>query len=88
MAVRTPFVGIKNRRLARTYGAQQGPQSTHGRGTPFREELVEQRRERLLGRAHLGPASVVHKPKRPRTEAPVRGRKKPPGQMHVKRDGG
>ncbi|KFA87875.1 hypothetical protein Q664_44620 [Archangium violaceum Cb vi76] len=62
--------------------------SSKGRPTPFRDELPLLRRERLLARARLGPASEPHLPKRPHGEVPVRGRKKPPSQMHLKRDGG
>jgi hypothetical protein len=88
MAVRTDTVGIKNRRHAATYTVQTGPQTSKGRPTPFRDELPLLRRERLLARARLGPAAQPHLPKIPHGEVPVRGRKKPPSQMHIKRSGG
>jgi hypothetical protein len=88
MAVRTDTVGIKNRRHAAAHAVQHGQQASKGKPLPFRDELPLLRRDRLLARARLGPASEPHLPKIPRTAAPVRGRKKPPSQMHLKRDGG
>jgi hypothetical protein len=89
MAVRTDTVGIKNRRQAEVRAAQPSQQASKGRkATPFQDELALLRREKLLARARLGPAAEPHLPKIPRTVAPVRGRKKPPSQMHLKRDGG
>ena len=88
MAVRTDTVGIKRRRLAQAHAAQSGQQASKGKPIPFRDELPLLRRDRLLARAKLGPASEPHLPKTPRLEAPVRGRKKPPSQMHLKRHGG
>jgi hypothetical protein len=88
MAVRTDIVGIKNPRQASAHAAQPSQQASKGKLTPFRDELPLLRRERLLARARLGPAAEPHLPKIPRAEAPVRGRKKPPSQMHIKRQGG
>jgi hypothetical protein len=88
MAVRTDIVGIKRRRQADAPSAQPSQQASKGRATPFQDELPLLRRERLLARARLGPAAEPHRPKIPRTVAPVHGRKKPPSQMHIKRDGG
>ncbi|MCY1082718.1 hypothetical protein [Archangium lansingense] len=88
MAVRTDTVGIKNRRHAATHAVQHGPQTSKGKPIPFRDELPLLRRERLMARARLGPASEPRLPKTPHPEAPVRGRKKPPSQMHLKRSGG
>jgi hypothetical protein len=88
MAVRTDTVGIKNLRQARDYAAHPGPQALKGKPTPFRDELPLLRRERLLARARLGPASEPRRPKILRAEVPVRGRKKPPSQMHIRRNGG
>ncbi|QRN98211.1 hypothetical protein JRI60_03840 [Archangium violaceum] len=88
MAVRTDTVGIKNLRQADVHAAQSGQQTSKGRPLPFHDELPALRRERLLARARLGPAAEPHLPKIPRTVAPVRGRKKPPSQMHIKRNGG
>lgn len=88
MAVRTDTVGIKNRRHAATHAVQHGQQTSKGKPLPFRDELPLLRRERLLARARPGPAMEPHLPKIPHTAAPVRGRKKPPSQMHLKRQGG
>ncbi|WP_375768680.1 hypothetical protein NR798_44555 [Archangium gephyra] len=88
MAVRTDTVGIKNRRHAAAHTVQHGPQTSKGKPIPFRDELPLLRRERLLSRARLGPAAEPRLPKIPHPEAPVRGRKKPPSQMHLKRSGG
>jgi hypothetical protein len=88
MAVRTDIVGIKRRRQADAHGAQPSQQASKGRATPFQDEIPLLRRERLLARARLGPAADPPRPKIPRTVAPVHGRKKPPSQMHLKRDGG
>jgi hypothetical protein len=88
MAVRTDTVGIKRRRQADATSAQPSQQASKGKVTPFQDELPLLRRERLLARARLGPAAEPHHPKIPRTVAPVHGRKKPPSQMHIKRDGG
>lgn len=88
MAVRTNTVGIKNRRQADVHSARSGPQTSKGRPIPFRDEIPLLKRERLLARARLGPAAELHLPKTLRMEAPVRGRKKPPSQMHLKRHGG
>ncbi len=88
MAVRTDTVGIKNLRQASVHSAQPSQHTSKGKPLPFRDEIPLLRRERLLARARLGPAAEPHLPKIPRTEAPVRGRKKPPSQMHLKREGG
>jgi hypothetical protein len=88
MAVRTDIVGIKKPRQASARTAQPSQQTSKGKLTPFQDELPLLRRERLLARARLGPAAEPHQPKIPRTVAPVRGRKKPPSQMHIKRTGG
>ncbi|HYO56884.1 hypothetical protein [Archangium sp.] len=88
MAVRTDTVGIKNRRQADAHATQPGQQTSKGKPIPFRDELPLLRRERLLARARLGPASEPRLPKIPHAEVPVRGRKKPPSQMHIKRSGG
>jgi hypothetical protein len=88
MAVRTDTVGIKNRRQADAHAAQPSQHPSKGRPLPFGDELPLRKWERLMARARLGPAAEPHRPKRPHTEAPVRGRKKPPSQMHLKRDGG
>ncbi len=88
MAVRTDIVGIKRRRQGDAPSAQPSQQASKGRAIPFQDEIPLLRRERLLARARLGPAAEPHLPKIPRTVAPVRGRKKPPSQMHIKREGG
>lgn len=88
MAVRTDTVGIKHLRQADAHTAQPSQHPSKGRALPFRDELPLLNRERLLARGRLGPAATPPKPKRAHTEAPVRGRKKPPSQMHLKRDGG
>lgn len=88
MAVRTDTVGIKNLRQADAHTAQASQHPSKGRLLPFRDELPLLHRERLLARGRLGPAAEPRQPKRAHTVAPVRGRKKPPSQMHLKRDGG
>jgi hypothetical protein len=88
MAVRTDVVGTKRHRQGSARSAQPSQQTSKGKPTPFQDELPLLRRERLLARARPGPASEQRRPKIPRTVAPVRGRKKPPSQMHIKRHGG
>ncbi|PTL83528.1 hypothetical protein DAT35_15170 [Vitiosangium sp. GDMCC 1.1324] len=81
-------MGIKNRRQADAHSARSGPQTSKGKPLPFQDEIPLLRRERLLARARLGPAATLHLPKTLRLETSVRGRKKPPSQMHIKRHGG
>lgn len=88
MAVRTDTVGIKNLRQVGAHAAQPSQQASKGRQLPFNDELLLQRRERLMARVTLGPAALLAQPKTPRGEATVRGRKKPPSEMHVRRTGG
>lgn len=88
MAVRTDIAGIKRQRWVGPRQAQPHQHASKGRPLPFPEEIPILKREQLLARATLGPASEQHLRKIPRTEAPVRGRKKPPSQMHIKRQGG
>jgi hypothetical protein len=88
MAVRTDIAGIKNPRQVSAHEAQPSQQVSKGKPIPFHDELALIRREHLLARSTPGPAAERHLPKIHRTESPVRGRKKPPSQMHIKREGG
>ena len=88
MAVRTDTVGIKNVRQASAHAAQPSQHASKGKPIPFQDEIPLLRRDRLLARATLGPAFELHQPKTPRLSTLVRGRKKPPSQMHIKRMGG
>jgi hypothetical protein len=88
MAVRTDTVGIKNRRQVGVHAAQPSPQASKGRPIPFHDEIPLMRRDRLLARVTLGPASEPHLPKTPRLATSVNGRKKPPSEMHIRRSGG
>jgi hypothetical protein len=88
MAVRTDMVGIKNLRQMGAHAAQPSQHASKGRLLPFNDELLLERRERLMARVTLGPAAVLAQPKTARGEATVRGRKKPPSQMHIRRAGG
>jgi len=88
MAVRTDTVGIKNMRQVGAHAAQPSQQASKGRLLPFQDEIPLMNRDRLLARATLGPAAVLAQPKTTRGEASVRGRKKAPSEMHIKRAGG
>jgi hypothetical protein len=89
MAVRTDIAGIKHPRQADAHSAQPSQQTSKGRkATPFHDELPLLRREQLMARATPGPAARPPRPKRVRAGVPVQGRKKPPSQMHIRRDGG
>jgi len=88
MAVRTDTVGIKNMRQVGVHASQPSQQASKGKLLPFQDEIPMMKRDRLLARATLGPAAEIPQPKTPRGEATVRGRKKPPSEMHIKRIGG
>ncbi|WP_434384558.1 hypothetical protein [Melittangium boletus] len=88
MAVRTDIVGIKNRRQVDASAAQPNQQASKGCLMPFHDEIPLLRRDRLLARATLGPAAELAQHKAPRGESTVRGRKKPPSEMHIRRVGG
>ena len=88
MAVRTTLAGIKNIRRVDARSAQPSQQASNGRRSLFRDEAAALRKQKVLERVTLGPASKVHEPKHAWRWISVRGRKKAPSQMHVKLPGG
>ena len=90
MAVRTDFVGIKRKKRVGVDAAQpsQGTARSRKKTRP-RDEAAALRRELNRARATPGPAAKKAAPKRPvKAPTPLKGRKKAPSQMNVKRAGG
>ncbi len=88
MAVRTNQAGIRNKRKVGVRSAMAGTGATNGKKTLPRDEAAALKREKSVAKMQLGPAAKESEYRRGRTEATVRGRKKAPSQMNVKRKGG
>lgn len=88
MSVRTRVAGIKNKRRVDPHAAQASVQASNGRKTLPHDEALKLLTEKALKRVTLGPAAGDHGPKRNNRGTGLRGRKKAPSQIHVKRAGG
>ncbi len=88
MSVRTRMAGIKNRRRVDPHAAQPSVQASHGRKTLPHDEALQLQLEKMLKRVTLGPAAGDHGPKRNNRGTGLRGRKKAPSQLYIKRMGG
>ncbi|NBD10252.1 MULTISPECIES: hypothetical protein [Corallococcus] len=88
MSVRTRMAGIKNKRRVDAHAAQASVQASHGRKTLPHDDAAALLRQKELKRVTLGPAASDHGPKRNNRGTGLRGRKKAPSQIHIKRAGG
>jgi hypothetical protein len=88
MAVRTNQAGIRNKRKVGVRSAMPSTGATRGKKTLPRDEAAALRREKSLSKMQLGPAAKETEYSRGRAETTLRGRKKAPSQMNVKRKGG
>jgi hypothetical protein len=89
MAVRTIQSGVKHKRPVDPRSAQPS-QGTPGsrRKTLPRDEAAAERRSSSAAKMRRGPAAKETEYERGRTPPTVNGRKKPPSQMKLKRQGG
>ncbi|GMU02358.1 hypothetical protein KH5H1_64780 [Corallococcus caeni] len=88
MSVRTRVAGIKNKRRVDPHAAQASVQASKGRKTLPHDDAAALLRQKELKRVTLGPAASDHGPKRNNRGTGLRGRKKAPSQIHIKRAGG
>ncbi|CAM4487563.1 hypothetical protein HRD49_36065 [Corallococcus exiguus] len=88
MSVRTRVAGIKNKRRVDPHAAQPSVQASKGRKTLAHDDAAALLRQKELKRVTLGPAAGDHGPKRNNRGTGLRGRKKAPSQIHIKRAGG
>jgi hypothetical protein len=89
MAVRTIQSGVKHKRLVDPRSAQpsQGTPGSTRRTLP-RDEAAADRRLSRAAKMRPGPAAKETGYERGRIPPTVNGRKKPPSQMKLKRQGG
>ncbi|WP_375755914.1 hypothetical protein [Corallococcus exercitus] len=70
------------------HAAQASVQASNGRKTLPRDDAAELMMQKALKRVTLGPAAGDHGPKRNNRGTGLKGRKKAPSQIHIKRAGG
>lgn len=88
MAVRTRQAGVKNKRDVGVRSATPSTGASKGKKTLARDDAALKRRQKSESKMQLGPAAKEHDYERSSGGTAVRGRKKAPSQMHVKRKGG
>lgn len=89
MAVRTKLAGVKRKRAVKDVrSAMTATGATKGRKTVPRDDAALQRRLELESKVKLGPAAKPTTFEIKDRGTAVRGRKKVPSRMHLKRKGG
>lgn len=88
MAVRTKQAGVKNKREVGVRSATPSTGASKGKKTLARDDAALKRRQKSESKMKMGPAGKATDYERTDRGTSVRGRKKAPSQMRVKRKGG